>query len=157
MTSRERVLAALARSPVDRIPVFLWYHPETAAHLAALLGISPSHVGVAMGNDVNQTWVNNNFAMEGIVHERDGDSHDDVWGIRWTKLGSFNQISHHPLGEASRSQVLQYRFPEHHKEMLLGQMQPVLEDRDALFIGCDVSPCVFEMYWRLRGMEQTLM
>jgi len=28
---------------------------------------------------------------------------------------------------------------------------------DEYFIGCDVSPCVFEMYWRLRGLGQTAM
>jgi uroporphyrinogen decarboxylase len=33
----------------------------------------------------------------------------------------------------------------------------VLEGRGDCFIGCDVSPCVFEMYWRLRGMEQALV
>jgi uroporphyrinogen decarboxylase len=157
MTSRDRVTAALTRTPVDRVPVFLWYHPETAVHLAGLLEIPPARVGEAMGNDVKQTWVNNNYAMEGIVHERDGDSHDDVWGIRWTKLGSFNQISRYPLGAASRNEVLAYQFPDGHTEMLLGRMLPLLEGRESWCIGCDVSPCVFEMYWRLRGMENTLM
>ena len=28
---------------------------------------------------------------------------------------------------------------------------------DEYFIGCDVSPNVFEMYWRLRGMEQAMI
>ncbi len=36
-------------------------------------------------------------------------------------------------------------------------MLPVVEDAGDVFIGCDVSPCVFEMYWRLRGMEDTLL
>ena len=36
-------------------------------------------------------------------------------------------------------------------------MHPVLSDRSDFFIGCDVSPCVFEMYWRLRGMENALL
>ncbi len=151
------MLAALARRPVDRVPVFLWYHPETAAHLASLLEIPSARVGEAMGNDVKQAWVNNNYAMEGIVHEHDGDSHDDAWGIRWTKLGSFNQISHHPLADADREHVLAYRFPYDQSTLLLGQMLPLLENRESWFIGCDVSPCVFEMYWRLRGMENTLI
>src|SRR5581483_3980994 len=42
-----------------------------------------------------------------------------------------------------------------HEEWLLGLMEPVLAGRRDLFIGCDVSPCVFEMYWRLRGMEDS--
>jgi len=38
-----------------------------------------------MGNDVRQAWVNNNYAMEGITHEKDGQGHTDYWGIRWVK------------------------------------------------------------------------
>ena len=32
-----------------------------------------------------------------------------------------------------------------------------MADSREYFIGCDVSPCAFEMYWRLRGMENTLL
>ena len=81
MNSKERVHAALARQPVDRVPVFMWFHPDTAARLARLLEIDPADVGEALGNDVQQTWVNNNYAMEGIVHAADGEGHTDAWGI----------------------------------------------------------------------------
>lgn len=40
---------------------------------------------------------------------------------------------------------------------LLSRMDSIVARADEFFIGCDVSPCVFEMYWRLRGMEQTLV
>ena len=36
-------------------------------------------------------------------------------------------------------------------------MLPLLVDAEKWFIGCDVSPCVFEMYFRLRGMGKALM
>jgi uroporphyrinogen decarboxylase len=157
MTSRQRVYAALRREPADRVPIFMWFHPDTARHLASLLEIPAAHVPEAMGNDIRQTWVNNNYAMEGIVHRRDGDSHLDFWGVKWVKRHSFNQIETFPLASATREQVLAYRFPEEHIEFLLGLMHPVLSDRSDFFIGCDVSPCVFEMYWRLRGMENALL
>ena len=32
-----------------------------------------------------------------------------------------------------------------------------MRERGDKYLGCDVSPCVFEMWWRLRGMEKTLM
>ena len=85
--------------------------PGTVDLLARLLEIPRQHVDVAMGNDVRMTWVNNNYAMEGIVHERDGESHVDYWGIHWVKEGPFNQIAGFPLARASREEVLQYRFP----------------------------------------------
>lgn len=156
MTPRERVRAALRKQPVDRVPIFMWFHPETARRLAGLLEIPPERVGEAMGNDIRQTWVSNNYSMEGIVHERDGEGHTDAWGIRWVKDGPFNQIAAFPLAGASPEEMLRYRFPEERVESLLALMEPLLADR-RFFLGCDVSPCVFEMYWRLRGMEAAML
>ncbi len=153
MTPKKRVEAALRKQPVDRVPIFMWFHPDTAVKLSGLLEIPVSAVAEAMGNDVRQTWVNNNYAMEGIVHENDGESHLDWWGITWEKQHGFNQISRFPLAGASREQVLAYQFPSEMAEDLLALMNPVACDSKDYFIGCDVSPCVFEMYWRLRGME----
>lgn len=157
MTSRERVLAALRRESADRVPVFMWFHPDTAQRLGALLEIPAALVGEAMGNDVRQTWVNNNYAMEGIVHENEGDAHVDFWGIRWVKRGAFNQIEGFPLAGLPGERVRRYRFPTERIEFLLGLMEPVAARRDDAFLGVDVSPCVFEMYWRLRGMEYALL
>jgi uroporphyrinogen decarboxylase len=157
MTPKERVHAALQRKPVDRVPIFMWFHPETTRHLATLLEIPSSSVAEAMGNDIRQTWVNNNYAMEGIVHEHEGEGHTDVWGIQWKKSGHFNQIAQFPLENASRKEILSYQFPVHHQEELLSQMSPLLGNSPHWFIGCDVSPCVFEMYFRLRGMRNALM
>mgnify|MGYP000566119145 CR=1 FL=1 len=75
MTPKERVRKALRKQPVDRVPVFMWFHPDTARNLAGLLEIPASAVAEAMGNDIFQTWVNNNYAMEGIVHEHEGEGH----------------------------------------------------------------------------------
>jgi uroporphyrinogen decarboxylase len=157
MTGKQRVHAALRREPVDRVPVFMWFHPQTAERLARLLEIAPCHLVEAMGDDVRQTWVNNNYAMEGIVHEREGESHVDYWGVKWTRQHGFNQITGFPLAQASRNEVLQYQFPTERVPELLRLMNPVMELQQNYFIGCDVSPCVFEMYWRLRGMENAIL
>lgn len=157
MNSKERVKAALERRPADRVPVFMWFHPSTTRRLAALLEIPAGRVAEAMGNDVRQAWVNNNYAMEGIVHEHEGDSHVDFWGIRWVKDGEFNQIAEFPLARGGRSEVLAYAFPYPHLNALLDQMTPIMVHAGTCFIGVDVSPCVFEMYWRLRGMEPALL
>ena len=52
MNSKQRVHAALRREPVDRLPVFMWFHPQTAQRLAGLLEIPVSRVAEAMGDDV---------------------------------------------------------------------------------------------------------
>ena len=157
MTPRGRVQAALRREPTDRVPLFMWFHPQTAERLASLLEIPAGLVGEAMGNDVRQAWVNNNYAMEGIVHARDGEWHRDFWGIRWVKQGAFNQPVEFPLAGAGEEEALAYPFPYEHQDFLLHRMDGVLEGGERFFIGCDVSPCAFEMYWRLRGLEQALV
>jgi len=157
MTSKERVHLSLQRKPVDRVPIFMWFHPQTTKRLGKLLQIPPEYVPLAMGDDIRQTWVSNNYAMEGIVHEQDGQSHVDEWGVEWTRTNGFNQISKYPLADAGEEQLEQYKFPFSRIDRLVDLMKPVMEFQDDYFIGCDVSPCVFEMFWRLRGMEKTLM
>jgi uroporphyrinogen decarboxylase len=157
MNSKQRVTAALQHLPSDRVPVFMWFHPATAQRLSRLLEVPAALLDEVMGNDVRQAWVNNNYAMEGITHDRDGDSHVDDWGIKWVKQYFFNQIASHPLENANPQEMLAYRFPEEAIENLLRSMIPVVEAAGERFIGCDVSPCAFEMYWRLRGMENTML
>ena len=157
MNSKERVYAALRREPTDRVPIFMWYHPQTRERLGKLLEVPPQYVPIVMGDDIRQTWVSNNYPMEGVVHERDGQSHVDDWGIEWTRIDGFNQISKYPLINAGPEQMLRYKFPYDRRDPLVDLMKPVMELRRDYFVGCDVSPCVFEMYWRLQGMEKTLM
>ena len=157
MISKDRVHSALQKKSTDRVPIFMWYHPQTAKRLGRLLEIPAGYVPMAMGDDIRQAWVSNNYPMEGIVHEHDGESHVDDWGIEWTRTNGFNQISRYPLANAGQQQLLQYEFPFDRIDPLTDLMRPVMEFKDDYFIGCDVSPCVFEMYWRLRGMEKTLL
>jgi len=157
MTPKQRVHAALRREPTDRIPVFMWFHPETRRLLAGHFEIPPSYLDVVLGNDVRMTWVNNNYCMEGIVHDSDGQGHIDLWGIEWVKEGPYNQIAHFPLAQAAPQELRSYRFPEESKQELLSKMEPLVAIADEYFIGCDVSPNVFEMYWRLRGMDQAMV
>jgi uroporphyrinogen decarboxylase len=157
MTSKDRVHLALQKKPTDRVPIFMWYHPRTTRRLGRLLDIPAKYVSLAMGDDIRQAWVSNNHPMEGIVHEHDGESHVDDWGIEWTRTDGFNQISGYPLADADERQLMDYRHPLDRIGPLVDLMRPVMEFKDEYFIGCDVSPCVFEMYWRLRGMEKTLL
>ncbi len=156
MKPRERVYAALRRTETDRIPIFMWFHPVTKQRLASLFEVPEAAIDEVLGNDVKMAWVNNNHCMEGVVHEQDGEWHVDPWGIRWVKEGPFNQIGRFPLAGASHEELLAYQFPNDHQEELLSQMKRILPYAGEYFIGCDVSPNVFEMFWRLRGMEQAM-
>ena len=157
MTPKQRVTAALRREPHDRVPIFMWFHPETAAALADILEVPRACVSHVMGDDILQAWVGNNFAMEGITHEHDGERHTDPWGVEWVKEGPFNQIRRSPLQEVDESDLQRYRFPFEDLDRLLANMESILPHAGEKFIGCDISPCLFEMMCRLRGMEQAVL
>ncbi len=157
MTPRERTHAALARKPADRVPLFMWFHPGTSKHLSHVLEIPARDVGEAMGNDVVQAWVGNNYAMEGIVHENAGEKHRDFWGIEWVKEGGVNQICKYPLENATDQELPDYRFPEDRIPELVRSMDGLMENHNGFFVGCDISPCVFELMNRIRGMENSML
>lgn len=157
MKPRDRVHRAIQRLPTDRVPIFMWFHPDTRKRLAAMLRVEHSAIDTVFGNDVAQTWVNNNYAMEGVIHNEDGESHIDDWGIRWIRRYGFNQIAGFPLAGAPKQKVYEYRFPVHRIPALMKPMETVAARAGDLFLGCDVSPCAFEMFWRLRGMEDALL
>ncbi len=155
MTSRERVYNALQKKPVDRVPVYMWYHPSTRRRLARRLEIPEEYVAVVLGDDIKQTWTHNNYAMENVPLV-EGEIYKDEWGLEWISQGDFNQIHTYPLVHATDEAIMEYQFPYDQIEKLNDFMIPVIENRGDYFIGCDISPCVFEMYWRLRGLENTM-
>ena len=157
MTSRERVYAALDRRAADRVPVWFWFQPETTRALGSVLGIPPEAVADALGDDIRQTWVGNNHAMEGIVHEREGEGHTDPWGIRWVRQGGFNQVEKSPLADATEEEIRAYAFPYGETDHLLSAMKAVTESGGEKFTGCDISPCLLELMFRVRGMEGALL
>ena len=142
MNSKDRMYRALQKKPVDRIPIFMWYHPQTVNKLTKSLEIQPEYFDLVMCNDVKQAWVGNNFAMEGITHENDGEGHTDQWGIQWVKQGAFNQICKSPLENASPEEIFNYKFPVGEMEQLLRSMDRVIPFSKDYFIGCDISPCL---------------
>jgi uroporphyrinogen decarboxylase len=156
MDSKSRVRNSILRRPVDRVPIFMWFHPESERILSEAFSVPSSSLDTIFCNDVRQAWVNNNHAMEGIVHERDGETHTDAWGITWERQHFFNQIKEYPLHGASTEEILAYRFPLNSIDELVANMEGPSR-KEEFFLGADVSPCAFEMYWRLRGMEEALL
>ena len=133
MTSKQRVYNALKKQPIDRVPIFMWFHPQTSKLLAELLEIPSQYIPLAMGDDVRQTWVGNNYAMEGIVHSDQGDTHTDLWGVEWAKEGDFNQIKRFPLSNATKEEILNYSFPLDSTNELTNLMEPIVKDSKEYF------------------------
>lgn len=155
MNSKERVYAAMQKKAVDRIPIFMWYHPATVQKLSQFLEIAPKYFDQLIRNDVKQTWIGNNFAMEGITHDNNDEGHTDEWVIEWVKQGLFNQIHKSPLENVSEEEILNYKFPVRHIDQLLKSMDRIIPFSKDYFIGGDFSPCFLELMFRIRGMEHT--
>ncbi|HUI11224.1 MAG TPA: uroporphyrinogen decarboxylase family protein [Bacteroidota bacterium] len=157
MNSRTRVRAALERRQTDRVPIWMWLHPDTTRAMALALDIPPESLPDVLGDDIRQRWVGNNHAMEGIVHEREGETHTDPWGITWIRQGAFNQVARSPLAGSPAGELAAYGFPYGHTAELLASMDGVVRTAGEKFIGCDISPCLLELMFRVRGMEDALL
>ena len=155
MNSKERVQAMLRREPMDRVPIFMWFHPETARMLAHCLEIPLHLLDEALGNDVKQRWLGNNHAMEGVSLAPD-ETRRDEWGILWRREGEFNQIAESPLAGAAETEIAAYTFPAG-IDALVENLNALRPFAGEFFIGADVSPCAFELYNRIRGMEEALL
>ncbi len=159
MNSKQRVHAALRKQPVDRVPVFMWFHPDTAHHLAELLEIPPATRRRGDGQrhppDLGEQQLRHGGHRPRARRRGPRRRLGHPVGQASTR---FNQIAQFPLAGAPREAVLAYRFPCEHERGAAGADGPGgCRSADEYFIGCDVSPCVFEMYWRLRGMEEALL
>jgi len=154
MNSKQRVHAALRRQPVDRIPICLTFHPDTVSALARLLEVPRQFIADIFDNDVRIAWVNNDYFALGVLHDQEGEEYTDFWGIRWVRQGSVNRLAKYPLAEMTPEQVRKFCFPLQHVEELLSRLGPLVSGAYEHFVGCDVSPCVLEMYRRLRGPDR---
>ncbi|HOV65071.1 MAG TPA: uroporphyrinogen decarboxylase family protein [Spirochaetia bacterium] len=72
-------------------------------------------------------------------------------------MHGFNQITQSPFEGSDIEEFARYAFPYQYVDTLMAPMESLARHPEEFFLGCDVSPCAFEMYWRLRGMEDTFI
>lgn len=100
MNSRERVLAAINRQPVDRIPTDIWITGEAWYKLQKHFG-----EGVNIKAELNiDGMANVDARYRGPDLRRSQDERGDYWGIRQKRTqykgGEYWELSHHPLARA---------------------------------------------------------
>jgi len=156
MNSRERVLAAMDRKPVDRVPTDIWAVPEVRAkltdrfggdyadalHIDGYAGAGPAYVGPALPPT----------GPDEIV---------DFWGIRRKRTayatGEYFELSHHPLADCETIDDLQrYRWPEAEWFDYSGMADAAAKGRrtHAVQVGY-MAPFTYHIY--LRGLENALV
>ncbi len=158
MNSRERMLAAINRKPVDRIPTDIWATGEVWARLRAHFGESA---------DIGEELHIDGFA--GVGPEYIGpalplvaaDESVNVWGIRTRRVphegGAYDEQSFCPLAAARTIDDLnRYAWPQADWFDYSGMRARAQEARRTKALQCGyMAPFYFHNL--LRGLEQSLL
>ena len=104
MNSRERVLAAFDRQPVDRVPTDIWATPEAWTRLGDHFGGDAAHVRAALHIDGLVT-IGPAYVGPALPAAPAGES-VDFWGMRRRRTphagGTYDEQVHWPLAAARR-------------------------------------------------------
>lgn len=156
MTSKERVYAAIRRRSTDRVPRYIWFHPDILADAGRRLDTSGFATEAALGNDILQPWVSINASMACQVEE--GVEFTDDFGITWVRRGLYNTVVHHPLRHADVPTIRSYPMPDGSECSRYAVIEELITQFGGeKFIGADVSGSIFEPAYHLRNMENLLI
>ena len=155
MNSRERILAAMDRKPVDRVPTDIWAVPEIRAKLTD-----------RFGDDYADALHIDGFAGAGPEYigpplpETGPDETIDYWGVRRKRIeyatGEYFEMSHSPLADCETIDDLErYAWPE--ADWFDWANMPAAaakgREKQAVQVGY-MAPFTYHIY--LRGLESAL-
>jgi uroporphyrinogen decarboxylase len=158
MSSRERVLAAINRRPVDRVPLDIWATPEVWQKLR-------SHFGD--GVDIRAALHIDGFGGGSAPYlgpppppAPPGET-VNYWGIRTRAVsygtGSYQEVTHHPLAAArSIDDLEKYAWPQPEHFDYQALRRSLVPQRAGRAIQCGYM-ATFYFHNQLRGLEQSLI
>ncbi len=157
MNSRERVLAAMRRQPVDRVPTDIWATSEVfeklqrhfgegvdvcaLLHIDGMAGVGPEYVGPPPKAPAGESA--------------------DMWGIRTRPVkyptGIYHETCFHPLAFAETIDDLdKYTWPQTAWFDYSKMKDAAARERETKVVQCGYM-AVFYMHNLLRGLEQSLI
>lgn len=156
MTSKERVYGAIRRTQIDKVPMYLWFHPDILLEAGKRLGTTDAATEAALGNDILQPWVSINGSMARYIPE--GESFIDDFGITWIRRGPYNTVINHPLRNADLKTINDYQMPDASDASRYALLEEMISEYgQEKFIGADVSGSIFEPAYHLMNMEDLLV
>lgn len=156
LSPRERVLKVLNFELPDRIPIFNSFTPEVERTLSEYLGCEEDEVGIKMGNDIVKVAFDSPASFKTLLFE-DG-SFCDEWGIRYKKVGYYQEIVEHPLTSLTKEEILKFSFPDPWAPGRFERAREVIKRyRDTHAIMGFLGSTNFEPTWYLVGFEKTLV
>ncbi len=171
MTSRERVLTALAHRPTDRVPRLLYeevigYTPAIGRLLAGRC--APKTPRDYFGMDITgvteaPTRLSTDRFAEWLgpdAPEAVASGQVDEWGV-WWKAGGFHHFAQvqSPLrGQLERERLEAYPWPDLDQPYRFAGIRERVDELHARGLAvAGFAGSVFERSWYLRGMEQLMM
>ena len=164
MTSKERVLTALACREPDRVPVNYHSNPGIDARLKKHFGLAPEDsegLNVALGVDIRGVWAPyRGPKLHADIPER-GVQVDD-WGIhrRWVEhgTGGYWDYCDFPLATADEETIARWPLPAPDAHDYSGIAEACKrQGQYAVFAGGAGLGCVINTAGFFRGMEQVLI
>jgi uroporphyrinogen decarboxylase len=156
MKSKERVYKAIRHEEADRLPIYIWYHPDVIKSLEKKYNKKGKELEIFLGNDILQTWVSINYYQSVVVEENS--TFTDEYGIKWHRVGGYNMVTHNPIKDWDVNSLGDYKFPDPFREGRFMELKSLLDNYGKeYFIGADVSGTMFEPCSHIRGMEQLLL
>lgn len=172
MTSRDRVLAALAHREPDLIPIYITVTPQLAEQLGEQLGIDTYTVAdsplsqnrisyyevlVELGNDV--VGIGACSPKGNPTRNLGGGIKTNEWGVKYRDIGYYSEMVEHPLSDAETvSDVARFSFPDPLSPGRFSLAKQVVETHGEEYAICgDLECTIFEGSWYLTGLEKFLV
>jgi uroporphyrinogen decarboxylase len=151
MSNKQRMLRALRRESVDRLPTQCNYTPAMGRLLARHFGIPLAELPDRLGNHLLRV---------DIAHSRtrnaDGSIEFDWWGAGWDTRTEGYWHAFAPMGDDTNLDG--YPWPDPDRHDLLSTATNLIAARGAdYFVAPNLGMALFERAWSLRGFEALLM
>jgi uroporphyrinogen decarboxylase len=151
LTRKERMLRALRRQPVDRIPTQSNYTRAMGRLLSRHFGIAEAQLPERLGNHLLR--VDLDYPRR---TNADGSIEFDWWGAGWDTRTEGYWHAFSPLKESLDLDRLAWPDPD--DPAILGTAeQTILQHGATSFIAPNLGMCLFERAWSLRGFDCLLM
>jgi uroporphyrinogen decarboxylase len=150
-SKKERMLRALRRQPVDRLPTQNNYTRAMGRLLCEHFGIAEGELPERLGN---------HFLRVDIDHVRrtnaDGSIEFDWWGAGWDTRTEGYWHAFSPLKNSLDLNA--YEWPDPNDPAILRTAErTILREGANYFIAPNIGICLFERAWSLRGFDALLM
>lgn len=150
-SKKERVLRALRREPVDRLPTQSNYTRVMGRLLSEHFGIAEAELPERLGNHLLRVDIDHPRHTNG-----DGSIEFDWWGAGWDTRTEGYRHAFSPLKDSL--DLDRYAWPDPNDLAILSTAErSIRRDGENCFIAPNLGMCLFERAWSLRGFEALLM